>query len=121
MTKKDIVKQIASELNVSQNLVYEIVQRTFDGITDTLVNERRIELRNFGVFEIRLRAPRKARNPRTNERVDVPERVAVSFKAGKEMAQRIAAIQPNDLAAPAAKPDRPEQQGSRPSVPPAGS
>jgi nucleoid DNA-binding protein len=100
MTKKDIVKQIAAELNVSQNLVHEIVQRTFDEISTALVTERRIELRNFGIFEVRLRARRKARNPRTNERVDVPERVVVNFKAGKEMAERIAALEPADLANP---------------------
>jgi len=103
MTKKDIVKQIASELGVSQSLVYEVVQRTFDGITETLAAEHRIELRNFGVFEIRLRAPRKARNPRTNERVDVPQRAAVSFKPAKEMAQRIATIEPDQLARPVAE------------------
>ena len=75
MVKKDIAKSIAAELNVSQNLVHEVIRRTFDGLIDALVNRRRVELRNFGVFEVRLRAARKARNPRTNERVDVPERL----------------------------------------------
>jgi len=92
MTKKDMVKDIATELNISQELVCKVVQRTFGGIINTLVTQKRVELRNFGVFQVRLRAARKARNPRTNERVDVPERLAVTFKPGKEMAKRIAML-----------------------------
>ena len=97
MTKKDMVKNIAAELNVSQDLVCRIVRRTFGGIIDTLVTQKRVELRNFGVFEVRLRAARKARNPRTNERVDVPERLAVIFKPGKEMAERIAMLSRDEV------------------------
>ena len=92
MTKKKIVKKIAAEMQLSQKLVHDIVQRTFDEIIESLIRERRIELRNFGVFEVRVRAPRKARNPQTNERVDLPERAGVTFKPGKEMAERVGAI-----------------------------
>src|SRR6185503_3442996 len=67
----------------------EIVQKTFDAIVETLVEERRIELRNFGVFEVKERAARKARNPRTGERVDVPEKMVVTFKPGKEMEEKV--------------------------------
>src|SRR5262245_7935824 len=67
----------------------EIVQKTFDAIVETLVQEGRIELRNFGVFEVKRRAARKARNPRTGERVDVPEKFVVTFKPGKEMEERV--------------------------------
>ncbi|MGE4004108.1 MAG: HU family DNA-binding protein, partial [Planctomycetaceae bacterium] len=67
----------------------EIVQKTFDAIIETLVEERRIELRNFGVFEVKKRAARKARNPRTGERVDVAEKFVVTFKPGKEMEERV--------------------------------
>ena len=62
---------------------------TFDGITQTLVEEGRIELRNFGVFEVKKRKPRKARNPRTGEKVKVPARLVVTFKPGREMEERI--------------------------------
>jgi len=62
---------------------------TFDGITQTLVEEGRIELRNFGVFEVKKRKPRKARNPRTGEKVKVPARLVVTFKAGREMEDRV--------------------------------
>src|SRR6187431_1848031 len=67
----------------------EIVQKTFDAIVETLVQDGRIELRNFGVFEVKKRAARKARNPRTGQRVDVPEKFVVTFKPGKEMEEKV--------------------------------
>src|SRR5262245_24673745 len=67
----------------------EIVQKTFDAIVETLVEDKRIELRNFGVFEVKQRAARKARNPRTGEKVFVPEKFVVTFKPGKEMEERV--------------------------------
>lgn len=89
MTKKEIVKTISEELGLTQLKTKEIVQKTFDAIVDTLVDERRIELRNFGVFEVKQRAARKARNPRTGEKVFVPEKYVVTFKPGKEMEERV--------------------------------
>lgn len=89
MTKKEIVKTISEELGLTQLKTKEIVQKTFDAIVDTLVEEKRIELRNFGVFEVKQRAPRKARNPRTGEKVFVPEKYVVTFKPGKEMEERV--------------------------------
>ena len=89
MTKKEIVKTISEEIGLTQLKTKEIVQKTFDAIVETLVEERRIELRNFGVFEVKKRAARKARNPRTGDRVDVPEKYVVTFKPGKEMEERV--------------------------------
>ncbi len=89
MTKKEIVKTISDEMQLTQLKTKEIVQKTFDAIVETLVTERRIELRNFGVFEVKKRAARKARNPRTGERVDVGEKFVVTFKPGKEMEERV--------------------------------
>ena len=89
MTKKEIVKTISDEIGLTQLKTKEIVQKTFDAIVETLVDERRIELRNFGVFEVKKRAARKARNPRTGDRVDVPEKFVVTFKPGKEMEERV--------------------------------
>ncbi len=89
MTKKEIVKTISEEIGLTQLKTKEIVQKTFDAIVETLVEEGRIELRNFGVFEVKRRAARKARNPRTNQRVDVPEKFVVTFKPGKEMEERV--------------------------------
>lgn len=89
MTKKEIVKAISEEIGLTQLKTKEIVQKTFDAIVDTLVRDGRIELRNFGVFEVKKRAARKARNPRTGERVDVAAKYVVTFKPGKEMEERV--------------------------------
>lgn len=89
MTKKEIVKQIADELNETQLLVKKIVQMTFDKIIETLEEEGRIELRNFGVFEVKRRKPRRARNPRTNKPVEVAAKNVVTFQPGKEMEEKI--------------------------------
>ena len=89
MTKKEIVKTISDEIGLTQLKTKEIVQKTFDAIVETLVDERRIELRNFGVFEVKKRAARKARNPRTGAKVYVPEKFVVTFKPGKEMEERV--------------------------------
>ena len=89
MTKKEIVKQISEKLGMTQLKTKEIVQQTFDAIVETLLVEKRIELRNFGVFEVKRRKARKARNPRTGERVDVEPKYVVTFKPGKEMEERV--------------------------------
>nr|WP_228714646.1 HU family DNA-binding protein [Posidoniimonas corsicana] len=89
MTKKEIVKTISEEIGLTQLKTKEIVQKTFDAIVETLVEDHRIELRNFGVFEVKKRAARKARNPRTGEKVSVPEKFVVTFKPGKEMEERV--------------------------------
>lgn len=89
MTKKDIVKTIAGDADLTQLKVKEIVQRTFDEIIETLVRDGKIELRNFGVFKVTKRAARPARNPRTSDPVYVPAKCVVTFKPGKEMAARI--------------------------------
>ncbi len=89
VTKKEIVRTISEEIGLTQLKTKEIVQKTFDAIVETLVDDGRIELRNFGVFEVKRRAPRKARNPRTGEKVDVAEKFVVTFKPGKEMEQRV--------------------------------
>ncbi|TWU66403.1 MULTISPECIES: HU family DNA-binding protein [Crateriforma] len=89
MTKKDIVRTISEEVGLTQQQTKEIVQKTFDAIVDCLVRDQRIELRNFGVFEVKPRAARKARNPRTGQQVDVPSKHVVTFKPGKFMEARV--------------------------------
>jgi integration host factor subunit beta len=89
VTKKEIVKAISEEIGLTQLKTKEIVQKTFDAIVETLVADGRIELRNFGVFEVKKRAARKARNPRTGEKVFVAEKFVVTFKPGKEMEEKV--------------------------------
>src|SRR5436190_24225948 len=88
VTKKEIVKTISEEIGLTQLKTKEIVQKRFDAIVETLVEERRIELRNFGMFEVKQRAARKARNPRTGAKVNVAEKFVVTIKPGKEMEER---------------------------------
>jgi len=89
VTKKDIVKTIAEQIDLPQLRTKELVQRTFDALIEALVREGRIELRNFGVFQIKRREARVARNPRTGERVTVQAKSVVTFKPGKEMEARV--------------------------------
>jgi nucleoid DNA-binding protein len=89
VTKKEIVKQISERIGLTQLKTKEIVQQTFDAIVETLIEAGRIELRNFGVFEVKMRKARKARNPRTGDRVDVEPKKVVTFKPGKEMEERV--------------------------------
>src|SRR3954453_11299729 len=89
MTKKDIAKQIALDTGLTQLQVLAVVQRTFDEIIRTLVAEGRIELRKFGVFEVKRRAARPARNPLTGEKLITPAKTVVTFRPGKEMEQLV--------------------------------
>jgi nucleoid DNA-binding protein len=92
VTKKDMAREIAQELGITQLQAGAIVQRVFDRIVETVVQEGRLELRDFGVFEVRKRQPRKARNPRTGEVVHVPAKLVVTFKPGQEMQERISQL-----------------------------
>lgn len=113
MTKKEIVRTISEEIGLTQLQTKEIVQKTFDAIVETLVADRRIELRNFGVFEVKRRAPRKARNPRTGDKVYVPEKFVVTFKPGKEMEERVKELERRAAAAAeAVAPNPAEADGS---------
>jgi integration host factor alpha subunit len=89
MTKKDIVRTIAEEIGLPQQKAREFVQTTFDTLVATLVREGRIELRNFGIFQIKQREARIGRNPRTGEEVPVAARRVVVFKPGKKMEEKI--------------------------------
>jgi len=119
VTKKEIVRTISEEIGLTQLQTKEIVQKTFDAIVEALVAEHRIELRNFGVFEVKRRAPRKARNPRTGDKVFVPEKFVVTFKPGKEMEERVKELERQ--AAAAARVARTKSVGKDLSPQPAGS
>ena len=93
MTKRDLVVKIAAETNLIQADVAEVVQKTLDYIADELVAGRDIELRNFGVFEIKIRKGRVGRNPnKPAVAIAIPERAVVKFRAGKELKARIAKL-----------------------------
>jgi len=89
VTKKNIVRTISEELGLTQDQTKQIVQKTFDSIVDILVETGRAELRNFGVFKVKWRKPRKARNPHTGEKIIVPKRCTVTFRPGQMMEHRV--------------------------------
>ncbi len=85
MTKKDIIMKISEQTGLKQVDVKEVVQRTFDMITDSLQRGKKVELRNFGIFKVKTRKGRLGRNPRTGDSVSIPDKRVVSFKAGMKM------------------------------------
>jgi len=89
MTKRELVIRVANKLGMTQSDVAKIIEGTFDTISRTLAEGKRWELRDFGVFEVRTRASRIGRNPRTGDQVPVPERRVVTFRPGKRMKELI--------------------------------
>ncbi len=92
MTKKEIVKHIAERARLPQLQTKEVVQMTFDAIIETLVSEGRIELRNFGVFVVKTRKARMARNPKKKDGdafVYVEAKNVVTFQPGKVMEEMV--------------------------------
>lgn len=88
VTKRELCERVAEKAGCTQVLAKEVVQTFLDEIVQEISKGNRMEFRNFGVFETRVQAPRKARNPRTDEEVHVPEKAVVSFKVGKEMGEK---------------------------------
>jgi integration host factor subunit beta len=87
--KKDIVDRIAKSNQVKNTLVKAIVQNFLDEITLELTKGNRLEFRDFGVFEVKERAARKAQNPKTLEPIDVPASRSVKFKMGRIMKKKL--------------------------------
>jgi len=90
LTKRDLVMQISKDTGVTQQEVFKIIQQTLDLVTEALASGKDVELRNFGVFEVRLTKSRVGRNPHKPEKdVIIPARATVKFKSGKVMRQRV--------------------------------
>ena len=85
VTKRELVDRITDELGYKQLLVKKVVQKFMDAIIDEIVRGNRLEFRDFGVFETKNRAARKAQNPKTLQPVQVPPRRVVKFKVGRVM------------------------------------
>src|SRR5689334_21673214 len=89
ITKKDLIDSIADQTQQSRSDVKRTVQCFLDNVIQQLSEGKRLELRYFGVFEVRERAPRKAQNPRTMEPIPVPKRKTVRFKIGQLMKNKL--------------------------------
>ena len=89
ITKKDVIDRIAENTNTKRAVVKPVIQSFLDEIIDDLAKNNRLEFRDFGVFETKIRAARKAQNPKTLEQVQVPAKRNVKFKMGRLMKQKI--------------------------------
>ena len=92
ITKKELIDRIAETTGTRRVLVKRIVQQFLDEVVNELGKSNRLEFRDFGVFETKLRKARKAQNPKTLEPVAVPEKRTVKFKVGRLMKQRLAEL-----------------------------
>jgi nucleoid DNA-binding protein len=95
LTKRDIVVRISEETGMIQSQVFDVVQKTLDQIAESLAKGDKVELRNFGVFDVKIRKARVGRNPNKPETdVPIPARAMVKFKAGKEMRAEVLKLTP---------------------------
>ena len=92
ITKKELIDRIADGTGHRRVQVKKVVQQFLDEVVNELGKGNRLEFRDFGVFETKLRKARKAQNPKTLEPVEVPEKRTVKFKVGRLMKQRLAAL-----------------------------
>lgn len=103
LTKRELVVQISNETGLVQHQVFDVVQKTLDHITDALAGGKTVELRNFGVLEVKLTKPRVGRNPnQPGSSFVIPARATVKFKSGKIMRQKVSklsAVMKRDAAA----------------------
>jgi nucleoid DNA-binding protein len=101
LTKRDLVMRIADDTGISQQHVLKVVQKTLDLLSEALASGQKIELRNFGVFEVKTRKARVGRNPNNpGTDVPIPERSVVKFKPGKEMRAAVIKLPPQPLGSP---------------------
>lgn len=101
MTKRELVIEVSEKLGYTQNEVSAVVQATLDTITAALVEGSRLEIRNFGVFELKIRDARTGRNPRTGEAVPIEQKRVAVFKPGKALKELVESRIPKpDLSLP---------------------
>jgi len=94
VTKRELVINVAEQLGFTQNEVSDVVQMTLDTITETLAAGDRLEIRNFGVFEVKVRDARLGRNPRTGDSVPIAEKRIPIFKPGKALKEWVEKADP---------------------------
>ena len=94
MTKADLISVVAKRLDITQVQAGIIVEAALRSIVSALQGGQEVEIRGFGSFRFRNRAPRKGRNPKTGERVDVPPKKIPYFKMGKELKALLNTVRP---------------------------
>lgn len=109
MTKRDLVIIISEETGIVQQEVLQVVQSTLDHISNAVAKGATVELRNFGVFEVKVRKARVGRNPNEPEKdVAIPRRAVVKFKPGKEMREAVYKLSPQQLSHDGGKSQKPQ-------------
>ena len=95
LTKRNLVTRISGETGLTQQQVFDVVQKTLDHIAEALAKGDKVELRNFGVFDVKIRKARVGRTPnKPATDVPIPARAMVKFKAGKEMRAEVLKLTP---------------------------
>ena len=89
LTKAALIEEVAHVAGLTKKRAEIIVDTVFGSIVETLHRGERVELRGFGSFRLRRREPRRGRNPRTGDRVEVPSKRVAYFKPGKELKELI--------------------------------
>ncbi|MGV3772997.1 MAG: HU family DNA-binding protein [Verrucomicrobiales bacterium] len=113
MTKRDLVMRISEETGLVQQDVLNVIQKTLDYISEAVTRGEKVELRNFGVFEVKVRKARVGRNPNAPAAdVPIPPRSVVKFKPGKEMREAVLQLPPKQLAAIAKQTEEQEKAAS---------
>jgi len=121
VTKKDLARAVADSINCKNNLTLQMVDSLFEAMRETLIEGNRIEIRGFGVLEVKNTKPKPAaRNPRTGEVVYVPARRKTHFKPGKQLKEALHSVRPEQKADDAAPTSTPGAGGA-PSAPTAPS
>jgi len=110
MTKADLVEEVSRVSDLTKKHAEVIVETVFKSIIDALHRGEKIELRGFGSFRLRRREPRKGRNPKTGDRVDVPPKKVPYFKPGKELKDLINRLPEAEAAVRAAVPAERRQE-----------
>jgi len=100
ITKREMTERVAERAGISRTLAKRVMEDLFDEIIEQLSQGNRIEFRDFGVYEIKVRAARRAQNPRTLTPVFVPEKRNAKFKPGRRMRDRIDSARPTPLIEP---------------------
>lgn len=103
MTKRELVIEVAERLGYTQNEVSDVIQMTLDTITESLAEGNRLEIRNFGVFELKVRDARIGRNPRTGDTVPIDEKRVAVFKPGKALKELVEKTMEAQIAARSAQ------------------
>ncbi len=115
ITKKELVNRIADRTGQTKVVTKEVIQMFLDEIINELAQGNRLEFRDFGVFEVKFRRARRAQNPRTLEKVNVPPKKVVKFKVGRVMREKVGVSGPAaDMAPPSAGDSDDDDDGPSP-------